>query len=181
MVRLVHELTFNIFCMGPFPSIEEVEVMPQKDDSVEVRRVTQQFLNGDALGQDEMCEVLNGIDKIFVLKLLKKGVPMERFGSPDMDFVDAMGKYKAAVMNYVEDWRETYEKAHGKLGLNMSARVAFALRRPGEDMAPRPLLMVSYIHELDYIFGRIPSVIREVSTIYTILFSSCIQHGAHGT
>ncbi len=139
------------------------------------------LMNGDALGRDEMCEVLNGIDKLFILKLLKKGVPMEQFGSDDTDFVDAMGEYKAAVMNYVEDWQETYEKAHGKLGLNMSARVAFALRWPGEDMAPRPLLTVSYIHALDYIFGRLPSVIREVSAIYTVLFSSCIHHGAHGT
>jgi hypothetical protein len=106
MVCLTHKPMFNIFHMGPFPSIEEVEALPQIDGSVLVQRVTQQFNNGDTLGQDEMCEVLNGIDKIFVLKLLKKGVPMEQFGSDDLDFVDAMGEYKAVVMKYVEDWHK---------------------------------------------------------------------------
>lgn len=159
MVHLVHKPTLNIFHIGHFPSIEEVEVLPQGDDNEALQRVVGQFNNGKALGWDQMCEVLNGIERISILKLMKNGVPMEHFGSNNMDFMDAMGKQKVAVMNFVDEWQEKYKKEHGKHGLNMSARVAFALRHPGEDMVPKPLLMVSYIHALNCIFGRIQSVI----------------------
>lgn len=113
MVCLTHKPTFNIFHMGPFLSVEEVEALLENNDNVEVQRVAAQFNKGKALGHDKMCKVLNGIKKIFILKLTKKGVVMHQFGSDDLEFVDAMGKYKVAVMNFVDEWQEIYEKEHG--------------------------------------------------------------------
>ncbi len=175
MVCLTHDPTYNIMCKGPFPSMEGIRNLPEDNKDERVKRIENLFLGRHTLEQEEISEVLDSINKIFIDKLMRKGVPRAKFGSNHKEFTDAMREYKAAVINYMVDWQATHKSKHGQQGLNMVVRVAYALRAPGKNMAPRPLLTYSFIQVLDFLFGRISNAIEEVrfSFMFYIIPTTC--------
>lgn len=152
---------------GDFYSLPEIQQLGKAGSKLKPRAVERLFNDKEdreLLPPELITQILTIIDKAFIDHLCIDGQPIDRFGSADKQFTEALDNYNFDILSKLDKWQKDYERDNGRLDIQLAGRVAYATRYGADDTPPRPLLSASFVIALDKIFARIPTVIREVSS-----------------
>ncbi len=178
ITELVHKAllqTLNIFKLREFPSVEDIESMPDCNNPEEAKHVEELFEMGDELEPQAISILFQHIEDCFIEHLMVNRLKsLPKFGSTDDKYQEAMSNYKFSVMEKHTVCQKQYKATHGVTYSALEARVAYVLHEVEKDLAQLPLLSILYVGALDYELGRIPNILKEVSKY--LLFTFKCKH-----